>query len=171
MTKIPLRVSRLKIRHTKVKFIIIHHTVCLYPTEEIRIDNQKPQMNGLFKGVMETKTADVNYHYVIDKIGDEYIPIVGRPLAAICDFDDIDPSINKASIHVALMGSYNFKIPEARCYEILSYKILAPLMKLYNLTPNKIKFHSEVSETEEYCPGDFVDKGKIIAQTRRFIMK
>jgi len=170
--KIPLRPSLLTIRRQTVRWIIVHHTAELYDNPESRVDNAKYQMPGLFKGVLEKKQGDVNYHYVIDKIKEDYAPIIARPHVYLCEWDDIPADINNRAIHVALMGNYDFKVPEKRCYEILAYKVLNPFLKMFRLSPAKIKFHNEISSDEDLsCPGAFVDKETIIAQVRRFVVK
>ena len=170
--KIPLKPSLLKIRRQSVKFIVLHHTSCLYPQPEARIDNPKYQLPALFKGVMEQKTGDINFHYVVEKVKEDYIPFVCRPFVFECKWDDIDPNINKRSIHIAMLGSYSFKVPEKRLYEILAFRLLNPMLKMFGISPSRIKLHSEVSSNKDLdCPGEFFNKEVIIAMTRRFIIK
>jgi len=170
--KIPFKPSMLKIRRQSIKWIILHHTAELYDAPEVRIDNPKYQMYGIFKGVLEKKQGDVEYHYVIDKIKDDYIPVICRPFSYLCDWPDISDDINNRALHVALLGSYDFKVPEKRLYEVLAYKILNPALKLFKISPAKIKLHREVSDNKELtCPGDFVDKEIIISMVRRFVIK
>lgn len=170
--KIPLKPALLKTRRTKVKWIIVHHTAEIYDIPSAAVDNPQYQLPALQKGVLEKKQADINYNIVIDKIKDDYIPIVCRPHVYLCEWDDIDKNINNAAIHVALLGNYNYKIPEKRIYEILAYKVLAPFLKMYKLSPGKIMFHNEVSDEEDLaCPGDFLDKAVVISQVRRFLVK
>lgn len=168
--KIPLRPSLLKIRR-RTKWIILHHTAEMYEQPASRIDNPKYQMPGLFKGVLEKKQGDVNYHYVIDKIEEDYVPIVCRPFVYMCEWDDIHPDVNNAAVHVALMGSYSFKIPEKRCYEVLAFRVLNPLLKIHGLAPARIKFHRDVTDEDTDCPGDFVDRAVVEAMVRRFVIK
>jgi len=169
--KIPLRPSLLKIRR-RTRWIILHHTAEIYEQPASRIDNPKFQMPGIYKGVLEKKQGDVNYHYIIDKIGEDYAPIVCRPFVYMCEWDDISPSVNNAAVHVALMGSYSFKVPEKRCYEVLAFRVLNPLLKLLKIAPNRIKLHKEVSDNEDLdCPGEFIDRGVIEAMVRRFVIK
>jgi hypothetical protein len=171
-TRIPLRPSMLERRRQSVKWIILHHTAEMYENPESRIDNPKYQMPGLFKGVLEKKQGDVNYHYVVDMIKGDYVVITARPFVYLCDWDDIEPNINNRAIHVALMGNYDFKIPQSRLYQVLAYRIVNPLMRQFGLTPARVKFHRDVSSNKELsCPGDFVDYGRVIAQVRRFIVK
>lgn len=168
--KIPLRPSLLKIRR-RTKWIVLHHTAEIYDIPASRIDNPKFQMPGIFKGVLEKKQGDVNYHYIIDKIDEDYVPVVCRPFVYLCEWDDIYPDINNAAIHIALMGSYSFKVPERRCYEILSFRVLNPLLKMLHLAPARIKFHRDVTDEDIDCPGEFVDNAVIEAMVRRFVIK
>jgi len=170
--KMPLKPALMTIRRKAVKWIILHHTAEIYDIPSARIDNAKYQLPALFNGVMEKKQADINYHYVIEKIKEDYVPIACRPISYLCDWDDISNDINNAAVHVALLGSYDFKIPEPRCYQILAYKMLNPMLKLFHLSPNKIKFHRDVSSDKKLtCPGDFVDQAVVTAMIRRFVVK
>ena len=170
--RIQLRPSLLKIRRQSVKWIIIHSTAEIYPQPAARIDNSIYQSHELFKGVLEDKSADINYHYVVEKIKDEYIPIVTRPLAYLCEWPDIDLNINNRAVHIALLGEYNFKIPEPRCYDILAYRLVNPLLKLFKLSASRIKLHSELSnDKENSCPGEYFEKDILISKVRRFVVK
>lgn len=170
--KVPFKPSMLKIRRGSPRFIIIHHTSEIYDIPESRIDNSKYQIPGLFKGVLEKKQGDVNYHYVIDKVKEDYIPIVLRPFVYLCEWPDITPGINSRAIHIGLMGNYDFKVPEKRMYEVLAYRVLNPMLKMFGLPPSRIKFHNEVSDNKDLtCPGDFLDKEVIISMVRRFVIK
>ncbi len=169
--RIPLRISWLGKRHTNVKYIIIHHTHCQYDIPESKIDSTKFQIPYLITDVMSKAEPDFNYHYMVDRIQDEYYIIVGRPVETLCDYDDIDDTMNKSSIHIGLMGSYDFKVPDIRMYEILGYRLLSSLIKLYGLNPSRIYLHNEVSKNKkEVCPGSFIDKDKVIMMVRRFIV-
>lgn len=170
--KLPLRPSLLKRRRESVKWIITHHTSEIYDNELSRIDNNKFQMPGLISGVMEKKQGDINYHFVVEKIKNDYNIIVTRPFPYLCEWDDIDPSINKRAIHIGILGNYDFKIPEDRLYQILAYRLVNPLLNMFSLSPSKIKLHREVSDAKDLsCPGDFLEKDRIITQVRRFVIK
>ena len=102
----------------------------------------------------------------------DYNVIVARPFVYLCEWEDIEANINNRAIHIALMGNYDFKVPQSRLYQILAYRIINPLLRLYSLSPNRIKFHREVSSNENLsCPGDFLDRGRVVAQVKRFIIK
>ena len=170
--KLPIRQSRLEIRRTKIKYIVIHETVCQYEAPQSKIDNQKFQITGLIGNVLEKKQADLNYHFILDFIKDDYQVITARPFVATCDYDDIDSKINKAALHVALMGSYDFKIPDDRLYEILAYRLLNPLMKFFPINMSRVYLHSELSSNkEETCQGTFFNKERLVSMIRRFVIK
>jgi hypothetical protein len=172
MAKILLRPSLLKIRRKSVKWIIIHHTSEMYENPEARIDNTKYQLPGIFKGVLELKQGDVDYHYVVERIKEDYVAIATRPIPYLCEWPDIPDDINKRAIHIALLGNYDFQIPTKRLYDILAYRLLNPMMKMFGITPNRIKLHKDVSNSKEiYCPGEFVELSRIITATRRFVIK
>ena len=169
--KIPLRPSLLKVRRQSVKWIVLHHTSEMYPQPAAKIDNVKFQSPELFKGVLEQKTGDVNYHYVVEKIGEDYYPIVTRPFVYLCEWPDIDVNMNNRAIHIALLGNYDLAVPEIRLYEILAFRLLNPFMKMFGITPKHIKLHRDVSNEDITCPGDFVDMGRIESLVRRYVIK
>jgi hypothetical protein len=170
--KIPFRPSLLTIRRQTIKWLIVHHTVEFYELPEARIDNSKYQTKAIFKGVLERKEPDVNYNVIIEKVDEDYIPIVTRPFAYLCDFPDIHADVNKRALHVALLGSYDFKIPNIRLLEVLAYRVLNPFMNIFKIPTNKVKLHREVSTDKDItCPGDFVDSGKIISLIKRYVIK
>lgn len=171
MAKIPLRPSRLKIRRQSVRWIIIHHTAEIYERPDVKSDSSNYQLSGIFSGVLELKDADVNYHYVIEKVKDDYIAVATRPIPYLCEWDDIPDDINNRAIHIAVLGNLDFKIPPLREYQILAYRVVNPLLKIFHLPPGKIKLHKEVSNETIYCPGEFFDKDRLIAQVRRFVIK
>ncbi len=171
-TKIPLRPSLLKRRRESVKWIILHHTSELYDRDEIRIDNDKYQMSGIYKGVLEKKEIDVNYHFVIEKIKGEYNVIMTRPFVYLCEFDDIPAEINRRALHIGILGNMSYQIPQNRLYEVLAFRVINPLLRLFNLSPKRLKLHRDISINKDIsCPGDFIDEGRLISQVRRFVVK
>jgi hypothetical protein len=168
----PFRPELLKIRRKPFRWIIIHNTWELYKNPGAKIDNANYQMPYIFNGVLELKKGDVNYHYIIEKVKEDYIAIACRPLSFLCEWDDISPDINQRAFHVAFLGSYDLKVPEKRLYEVLSFKVINPILKIYGLSPNKIQLHNEVTNIKDLtCPGEFINKDIIIAMCRRFVVK
>lgn len=172
MTKIPLNPAKLRVRRASVKYIVLHHTIESCNIPGVKIDSRKSQFNVLFNCVLEQKIPDINYHYVIEEVGVDYNVLVGRPISYLCDFPDIPDSINNRSIHIGILGSYDFKVPEVRMYNILSYRVLNPLLKEYGLAPNLVLFHRDISSDKKItCPGDFMTREKVVATIRRFVIK
>lgn len=170
--KMPFRPELMKIRRKPFRWIIVHHTAEMYPQPEAKIDNPNYQFPFIMNGVLEQKTGDINYHYVIERVKEDYIAIASRPLSFLCEWPDIHPDINQRAFHVALLGSYDLKIPEKRLYEVLAFKIINPVLKIYGLSPNKIQLHNEVTNIKDLtCPGEFINKDIIIAMCRRFVVK
>jgi hypothetical protein len=172
MARMQLRPSLLKVRRQSVKWIIIHHTAEMYLNPNIKLDNPQYQMSNVFNGVLELKQGDVDYHYVVEKIKEDYVGIVTRPFPYLCEWDDIPANINKRAIHIAVLGDMDFQIPPSRLYQILAYRLVNPMMKMFGLSPSRIKLHKDVSDDKEiYCPGEFFELDRLIAQVRRFVIK
>jgi len=166
-----LNPARLKVRRGPIQWIVLHHTAELYPAPSAQIDNAQFQLPALYNNALEKDDADLNYHFVIEMIKEDYYAIMTRPFVYLCDWDDIDANINKRSIHVAFLGSYDFKIPPPRLLEVLSFRVINPLIKLFDITPNRVKLHRDLSKNDISCPGDFVGIDKIIALTRKYVVK
>ena len=169
--KIPLRPSVMHIRRTGVRFIVLHHTVALYDEPSTFIDNAKFQTPAIFSNVLEKKQGDINYNFLVEQIKEDYYCFITRPFPYLCEYDDIIPSINNSSIHIGVMGNFDLVTPTPRLYDILSYRVLNPLLRLFHLSVNKIKFHSEISTEKTTCPGVFFDKGKLITMVKKFVLK
>jgi len=144
----------------------------MYPQETLKIDNAKYQTPFLSKAVMEGKQSDINYNFIVEQIEQDVQVMLARPFVYKCEFKDIPNDINNHAVHVAMLGSYDYKIPSKRFYETLAYRCLNPLVRLFHINVDRIKFHSEVSTNKELtCPGIFVDETVITAQVRRYIIK
>jgi len=173
MAKFQYRPSLLTPRKGKVMWLILHHTRCMYPQEAIAIDNQKYQMPTLSNAVMEDKSGDINYNFIVEQVKNDVQVFNAKPFVYSCHYPDIPTEIENHAIHIALMGSYDFKVPTKRLYETLAYRCLNPLVRVFHIPVNHIKLHSEVStnKDEQTCPGVFVDKAVIISMVNRYVIK
>lgn len=160
---------------SKPKYIMIHDTSCLNHTNSALITNSPEVGLGPLKkeNIIQSGYSDYNFHYIIDKIGDDYEVISGRPLNVHCDFPDIDESYND-TIHVIILCDLNIDLPDNRMYKVLAYRCLAPLLKMLKIAsdPSKaIIFHNEVETKRKdlKCPGDFLAKELLVAQVRRYM--
>jgi len=169
--KLSFRPSLLKRRTTKALFVVLHHTSELYDQTEAFIDSPAFQLPYLVNGVMEQKTIDINYHFVVERVRDDFQVFSCMPLSYICKWTDIPKSINNGSIHIAVLGNYNVVMPLPRLYEVLAYRCINPLMKTLKLPVSRLKFHREISTDKELdCPGIFLKKHLLISQMRRFVI-
>ena len=162
---IPLRASALKYSGKWPSNIIIHHTAEFVPdVPNFKFDTSKPQSNAYidysFKVLHKTETK---YHYILEKIGNDYQIVISQPMFTKCRYEDLDSKYDD-SIHVACMGNYNLDIPPTRLYKVLSYRLLAPLMRLFYLKTNDILLHRAISNEDIICPGEFFEMDRLINQ-------
>ena len=162
---------------TRPKYIIIHDTNCLsHADSTLNVDSPDTAIGSLkIKNIAQDSLKDINYHYVVDKIGNDYEILIGRPMNSLCDHKETIEPQYEFSIHVIYLTDLNVEVPETRFYQILAYKCLAPLIRMLKIggdPKNVIRFHDEVktkSFGETKCPGDFLARELLIAQTRRFL--
>ncbi len=170
--KVPFKPSMFQIMRLRPKWLIIHHTYEIYKEPQSKIDTVKFQFPLLNNEVLRLKTGDLNYHFVIEKIGEDFIAMVGRPRFFLCEWPDIHPDINNRAIHIGLMGNFTYQIPVKRLYEVLAYRLLNPLLKEYALNTSRVKLHNEVSlEKNVECPGVFIQPEIIQSMIRKFVIK
>jgi hypothetical protein len=113
---------------------------------------------------------ETGFNFIIERVKEDFHVILSQPLMTLCEYPDIDEKYWKA-IHVCLMGNYNKDIPMNRMYTVLAYRILAPLMRLFILKEEDILFHSTISKEEITCPGEFLDKDKILMSLRTVLRR
>ena len=170
--KIPFKIRWFEPFRRMPKYIILHDVGCSAANiSEVRLDTAKFQTNLLrAKQFTLNMEPDLNFHYVLERIGEDYEVILGRPFAVDCTYPDI-PTNYRNSIHVCLMGSYDYDIPDDRLYKKLSYNILSPASKIFKIPPNRIVLHSEVSIDKELaCPGSFFNKDTMIAHFKSMLL-
>jgi len=156
--------------------IIVHDTNCLNHTNSVlKIDSPKTGMGALkMDNVVKNNFKDINYHYILDRLGDDYEIICGRPINMRCEHDDIDKRYAD-SIHVIILSDLNVDVPKTRVYNILAYRCLAPVMKMLKIGSDPksvIQFHDDLmikNENNISCPGEFLSREMLISQTRRYL--
>jgi hypothetical protein len=112
---------------------------------------------------------DLNYHFIVEKIKDDYETLFGRPLNAICEYDDI-VSPYDAAIHVGVMGNFNFDIPPERLYKQIAYRVLGPMMMYFRIDKSKILLHREVSSDQAECPGTNFNKARLLSYVKTMVI-
>ena len=172
---ISIQVPKVFVRQTPMyvprpRYIIIHNANCLleYNDPKTTIDTKKQQYQWTkYIHVNQLKLSDINYHFIVDKLNNDYEIFVGKPLHSYCIFEDID-DMYLESIHIAVMGDYNEDMANKRLYDVLAYRLINPLLYWFHLDKNKVKLHSEVSKEEINCPGEFFFKEVLMSSITRY---
>lgn len=171
--KLPRQFTKQSPMHIpRPRYIILHHTKCMekgFTNVSTEIDTKKYQYQIIKKEHIEDmKLDDVNYHYIIDKLNGDWEVFLGRPIHYPCYFEDIKEEYFY-SIHVAILGDFDMDIAVRRLYEVLSYKVISPLMYWFTLEQSRIKLHNEVSDDKNCtCPGDFFFKANLLNILTKF---
>lgn len=142
----------------KPEYIIIHHSATpdgnTYNTDAIR--QYHIEVNGW---------ADIGYHFLIEKVGDEYILLRGRhhtKIGAHCK--DLD--MNKKSLGVCLVGNFDILEPPQEQMIKTLYTVRG-LQQHYGIDTTKVLGHREVQalagieeSKRKTCPGKRFDMDK-----------
>jgi hypothetical protein len=166
---IPYKPKTLPIMRAKPKFIIIHDLTCMYhDIDQIKIDGKKSQTNiaRTYNWVLNGQ-SDINYHFMVEKIGKDYETLIGRPINRLCQFDDIPDVYDTRAIHIACMGRYDTINADNRFYQQLAYRAIAPSMSTFGIPITNIYLHHEISNDKTItCPGPFFMKDKLMAKIK-----
>jgi hypothetical protein len=167
---IPLRATNYKLSGNWPPAIIIHHSACKFSIPELEMDKTTFQTGKLNTINYSKYRKETGFNFIIERVDDDFQAICSQPLMTKCEYDDIDEKYWTA-VHICLMGNYNKDIPMNRMYKVLSYRVLAPLMRLFIIKEDDILFHSTISNKEISCPGEFVDKEKILMSLRNVLKR
>lgn len=171
--KIPYRAYNLDFATRWPRYVMIHHSYELgLNNGAIALDKPNFQYNKLqLTHYQMYNMNELPYHYVLEKVGDDYHVITASPLLTTCEFLDMDEEY-KYCVHVGLLGNYNVDNVDNRLYNVLGYKILAPLIRLFKIKEENILLHSEASyDPDQRCPGINFIKAKMYTALRAQIKK
>jgi len=166
--KVPYRPTNFRKRKYNFKYIIIHDVNCTFSElSKYMVDDKKSQTNELrTDNYILHNQSDLNFHFLVDFIKDDYETILCRPLTVECNYEDIKSPYDR-SLHVGLMGSYTFEIASNRLYRHLGYRCLVPMLGTFGIPLKHILLHKEVSNNKESnCPGDFFRRDKLLTQIK-----
>lgn len=170
---IPIKPYDLEYSGRWPKYIMIHNTSELNLTNgSLSIDTNKYQTDILQKNFYQiVNEPNLPYHFLIEKINNDYKVILTRPLLTKIEWLDLD-DIYLEAVHVGILGDLNKDIPNDRLYKTLAYYVCAPLMRLFNLTNENIIKHSDVSyDPELVCPGNNFKMSKLKMSINSVIKK
>jgi hypothetical protein len=144
----------------------------MYPViDKITIDDKTSQiyLSRLYNWIISGQ-SDLNYHFIVEKIGKDYETLLGRPLNRLCEYPDIKDDINSRAIHIGMIGKYDKQIPTPRFYQQIAYRIIAPYMYMLGIPVGQIYFHSEVSNKNKTCPGTFFKKEDLLTRLKTLLV-
>lgn len=169
---LPIKNSSYKYSQKTHKYIIIHHTDELnLNTGNVILDKPSFQLNSLAKSYYDLDKMMLPYHFIIEKVGDEFHIIVGAPLLTKHEFLDMDDKYQNG-IHIALLGNYNMDTVDLRLYDVLNLKLIAPMIKTFNIQEDNILKHSDISFIpDNKCPGENFNLAKLKNSLRSHMKK
>lgn len=160
---LPIKPDMYKYSKRWPKYIILHHTDELnLNTGSVVFDRPTFQTNALVKSFYELENEYLPYHYVIERVQDEFHSIVSAPLLSKIPFLDLE-DVYQESIHIGIMGNYNADDVDRRLYNMLTLRVIIPLMKVFRIPEENIVKHSDISlDPNSSCPGEFVSMPVLI---------
>lgn len=157
----------------RYRYIVLHDTNCQWKNYNTYKVDSKSFQTGSMKGRCRSDKHiyDVPYHFICEKIGDNYQTVLGRPLQYSCErsYPDMDNRYAKFSIHVCIMGNYNIMAHQVKMYEQLCYRVLCPMMRDYRIAKSKIFLHGELSKEHLDCPGFGFNKQIMFAYMTKYL--
>jgi len=169
---VPFKPVYFKKTTRKFRYIIIHDYSCRFANlDKAKIDSPKASIGPLRNyNWIFNDSFDVPYHFLCEKIGQDYETLMGTPFCYKCVYDDI-PSQYDASIHIAIAGNFSLMAPNPRAYQQMGFRAIASIVRWFKLPFANILMHRDVStDKESACPGVHFDKAKFMAAIKPMIL-
>lgn len=102
---------------------------------------------------------DIGYNFGLELYNDTNEILIGRPLTeygAHCKTG----GMNRVAIGVCVIGKFDDTAPDARIYDVLAKRLLAPLTLYHHIPISLIEPHSKY-DTYKTCPGKLFDMKKL----------
>ncbi|MCK9556061.1 N-acetylmuramoyl-L-alanine amidase [bacterium] len=173
MNILPLIFRKIQPFKMRPRYIVLHGTQCLSRDDQaLRIDQRnKFQISFLKRDAITIKGLnDVPYHYVLENMGGDYYPIMMHPLSSPVEYYS-SMKFNNKSIHICMFGNYNVDMARPRLYEVLTYRVLAPLMFWFRIPQSNIFLHSELDKEFKDCPGEMFYKDILLGKLNKHLLR
>lgn len=121
--------------------IIVHHTA---GADREALDREAIRRFH----VEERGWRDIGYHYVVERVGEVYVAIMGRPMHHAGAHA---PGFNRRALGVALVGDFTESGPPIEQLRV-SARLIAGLCVSLDIELANIHSHRQVGSTA--CPGD-----------------
>lgn len=160
----------------KFRFIIIHDTNCQWKDyQPFKIDKNTYQSGPMRSRFKIMKNFDeMPYHFLCEKMGDNYQTIIGRPLQYSCvhEYPDMDALYSEFGIHVCLLGNYNNMVATDKLYQQLAYRVICPMMRTFRIVKSNIYLHAEITKNSDYsdCPGFNFRKDLLLSFMHKYMV-
>lgn len=172
--KVPFRPVYLPKGPRRYRYIILHDTNCMcHRFNDFKIDGSTFQTNKLRGRVYQDKKLfELPYHFVCEKVLDDYQTIVARPTQYSCEdaYLGLDKNFSRLGIHICIMGNYNYVAEDVRMYQQLCYRAITPIMKQYRIPKGNIYLHGELDPKHLDCPGYHFSKQHLKAYIQPFLI-
>lgn len=166
-TQYPKRFYRQRARTRPPKAIILHSCSCSCNFPSLKIDTPKVQQVIVRESnIIIDMEPDCIYHYICELVNNDYEVFIERPFTYLADFASNNP-IFTAAIHVGIVGDYNIRKPVSRLYDVLAYRLLAPLLYQFNLSIEKVYRHIDLDPHAD-CPLKLFDMAYLKQRLQTF---
>lgn len=172
--KIPFKPVYLPKGPRRYRYIILHDTNCMCSEfNDFKIDTNLFQSNHLrYRMRQRKKWFELPFHFVCEKIIDDYQTVVARPTQYSCEdcYPEMDRLFSRFGIHICIMGNFNVVSEDPRMYQQICYRAITPVMKQYRIPKSNILLHCDVESSELQCPGFNFNKSHLKAYIQPFLI-
>lgn len=141
----------------RYRYIVIHDVNCMCEKfNDFRNDTSIFQTNKLRARLRQDKKwFELPYHFVCEKINDDFETISARPIHYSCEdcYPNMDKLYSRFGIHICVMGNFNVMVGDTRMYQQMCYRAITPMMKTFRIYKSNIVLHGEIEPSEIQCPG------------------
>ena len=165
--KVPYKQVYLPRGPRRYRYIVLHDTNCMcHKFNDFKNDTTHFQTNKLrYRIRQERKWYELPYHFVCEKILDDYETVTGRPLKYSCEdcYPDLPSNFARLAVHICVMGNFNVMVGDTRMYQQICYRAITPVMSLYRIPKGNIYLHGELNPGQLDCPGFNFNKNHLKA--------
>lgn len=128
---------------SRKSYLMLHHSNTM--------DSNTVSWGAIEKYHLAKGWADIGYHYGVERIGDSFYAVVGRPVwqdAAAC----YQSNMNQTAVHVCCVGNYDLQSPPPGLIDVLVKRIILPTLHLFQIPIDHIVGHRNYAPYKS-CPG------------------
>lgn len=112
--------------------------------------------------------SDVGYHYLVEKVAEQYVTIVGRPLwryGAHCK----SGGMNGKALGVCVVGNFDVECPKPKQWEA-TIKIVGSLAIVFGIPIERVRGHRDYADYKS-CPGKLFDMSLFRNDIKDYVLK